>query len=122
MEAVNTSPELRTASQLLAAQAVLSSKTKRGKRANNKLKTLGRKLTPKTGRSFAPRKMYAYRARGRELTEKSRFFSVALDATRVGGTDWCNYVGTDLETHVSLWWPPQARGFRPNSHQHAMFA
>ena len=108
-DVVSNSPELRTSSQYLASQAAQAcSPAARGK--TNSLKTHGKTkaLAPKTGRSFCSRKLLAYRAGPRASFRGSRYLSVALDGTRVGGAEWCQYACTDPATGKSAWLPPQA--------------
>lgn len=108
VDAVNASPELRNPGQLLAAQAAGSSKAVRGRCAKVKFMGNKRRLMPKTAQKFVPKKMTAYRVASVKRFKKSKYISVALDALRAGGAEWCQYACTDPDLGVSCWWPPQA--------------
>ena len=107
VNAVSTSPELRTPAQLLASKCTSFSKESRGKRAKIKFATARRCLRPISGHNFISKKMCCYQDTLKEKLRCASHLSVALDGTRAGGADWCLYAATDPSSGIAGWWPPQ---------------
>ena len=109
VDAVSTTPELRTPQQLLAVKcAMVSVRQKRSAKANIKFLRGQGALAPKSGQNYIMKRMCSYQKALRNKLERSVYVSITLDATRVAGADWCLYAVTDPSSGFAGWLPPQA--------------
>ena len=88
VDAVSTTPELRTPQQLLAVKcAMVSVRQKWSAKANIKFRHGQRARAPKSAQNYIMKRMCSYQKALRNKLEHSVYVSITLDATRVAGAD-----------------------------------
>ena len=105
-DAADETPELHSASQLVAAKGVMSGQASTGKQLKIKFKVKKTFLKPKSAKSFVVKRMWSYNSTAKARAGKSLYRSVGLDGVRAGGAEWVCYASTDPKSGVSHWLPP----------------